>query len=81
MKTVNYTISDETRRFLDALCVFQDFKSKVLYALTALYGDEQGEKFYNAETEQFDKIEHTLWEYMRAQVTSCMFVGMENIEI
>lgn len=81
MGTVNYTISEETRRFLDALNAFQEFKDNFLNALEHQYGEEQGKQFYDAETERYDKIEHTIWEYMRANVTSGMGMGCKNVEI
>jgi len=81
MERVSYTITEETRCFLDALNVFQEFKNDFLTALQNLYGEEQGEQFYNTEKEQFDKIEHTLWEYMRVNVTSGMGMNVAKVEI
>ena len=42
MKTnPTYFVGEESRRYLDALNVFQEFKNALLYALTENYGEQR----------------------------------------
>ena len=53
MKTnPTYYVGEESRRYLDALNVFQELKNALLYALTEMYGEEQGTEFYLSHSEK-----------------------------
>lgn len=82
MKTnPTYFVSDETRRFLDALNVFQEFENAFLYALTEVYGEQQGEQMYLAHVEQYEAMEDTVWDYMRATITQQMGADKNEVTI
>ena len=82
MKTnPTYVIGEDSRRYLDALNVFQEFKNAFFYALTEMYGEEQGAKMYHSHTEQYEAIENTIWDYMRVPFTMKMGADLEQVEI
>ena len=45
-----YTIGEQSRRFLDAFDVFQKFENVLLDALTATYGEDRGTRFFDEGT-------------------------------
>lgn len=82
MKTnPTYYVGEESRRYLDALNVFQEFKNAFLYALTENYGEEQGAEMYHTHTEQYEQIENIIWDYMRVPFTMQMGLETEQVEI
>ena len=81
MATQQYTIGADTRHYLDALNAFAQFKTVFSDALTAVYGEEQGEKFLLSHTEQFDEMERMILDYMRVGLTSEMGTGKKVITI
>lgn len=76
-----YSISEQTRRYLDALNVFTEFTNALHYALTETYGAEQGEQFLLSHTEQFEAIERIVWDYMKIGITQQMGGGLAQVEI
>ena len=76
-----YTISDESRLFLNALDTFQRFENDLLTALQNLYGEEQGEKFYFSHVEQFEGVERIVMDYLRVQFTMQMGGDAVQVEI
>ena len=82
MKTnPTYFVGEESRRYLDALNVFQEFKNALLYALTEMYGEEQGTEFYLSHSEKYEGIENVIWDYMRIPFTQKMGADLEQVEI
>lgn len=81
MATQQYTIGENTRHYLDALNAFAKFTTAFSDALTAVYGEEQGNKFLLSHTEQFEEMERTVLDYMRIGLTSEMGTGKKVITI
>ena len=78
---VTYNVGAKSRRYLDALNVFQEFKNTFLCALTENYGEEQGAEMYHTHTEQYEQIENIIWDYMRVSFTMEMGLQKEQVEI
>lgn len=76
-----YIVGEDSRRYLDALNVFQEFKNAFMYALTEMYGEEQGEQMYLSHNEQYEAIENTIWDYMRVPFTMKMGADLSQVEI
>lgn len=76
-----YFVSDDTRRYLDALNVFTEFTNALSYALTETYGEEQGEQFLLSHTEKFEEIERIVWDYMKIGITKQMGADLNEVEI
>lgn len=76
-----YSISEQTRRYLDALNVFTEFTNALYDALTETYGEEQGEQYLLSHTEQFEAIERIVWDYMKIGITQQMGGGLAQVEI
>jgi len=76
-----YTIGEQSRKFLNALDTFQRFENDFLDALQAQYGEEQGEQFYLKHVEQFEDVERTVMEYLRIQFTILMGTDAETVAL
>ena len=76
-----YTVGDNSRRFLDALDTFQVFKNDLLHALTATYGEERGEQFYNAHGEQLEQVERIVMDYLRPLFAMGMGTQADRVEL
>lgn len=61
----NYTIGEESRRFLDAFGSFQDFRNLYFDALCYLYGDDHGAFLYNEDGDKLDAVERSIMDYIR----------------
>lgn len=79
--TKTYTVGEYSRRFLDALDAFEEFRNHFLDALTYAYGEEQGEKFALSHNEQFEDVQRTVMDYLRVQFTMEMATGNPNVTI
>ena len=73
MKSKQYTIGDNTRRFLDALDTFQEFKNDLLDALTATYGEERGE--------QLEQVDRIVMDYLRPLFVMGMGTQADRVEL
>ena len=76
-----YTVVEYSRRFLDALDAFTQFRNTLLDALTYAYGEEQGEKFSLSHTDEFDNVERIIMDYLRIQFTLEMTPNNRNVTI
>lgn len=81
MKERNFTVGEISARFLNALSDFQEVKDELLFALCAMYGDDDGEKFYNSHAETLDAVERIIMEYLRVQFSYGMACNLTNIEL
>ena len=82
MKTnPTYFVGEESRRYLDALNVFQEFKNALLYALTENYGEQSGTDMYLSHNKEYEGIENIIWDYMRVPFTMKMGADLEQVEI
>lgn len=77
--TKQYTVGEDSRRFLYALDTFQQFKNTFLDALQNLYGEEQGEHLYLEHAPQFEDVERTVMEYLR--VTFTQWLGGDDAQV
>ncbi len=57
-------VSEETAKFIDAMASFEEFRDKFYAALCNLYGEDHGDKLYNAEEYQtaFEAVEKIILE-------------------
>ena len=76
-----YTIGEQSRLFLDALDTFQRFENALLDALTATYGEERGNRFFNDSHEQREAVERVVMDYLRVSFTMQMGTDAEQVTI
>lgn len=76
-----YTVGEDSRRFLYALDTFQQFENALLDALQQVYGEEQGERLYLSHNEQFEGVERIVMDYLRIQFTQGMGANAEQVTI
>lgn len=76
-----YVISEESRQLLSALDKLIEFKEGLLDALTAIYGDKEGEEFFLEHTEKFEDMERIVMDYLRIRFTSERRVNGEAVII
>jgi hypothetical protein len=81
MRTKQYTVGEQSRKFLNALDTFAHFENDLMDALQSQYGEEQGEKMYLQHLPQFEDVERTVMEYLRIQFTQGMGGDAATIEI
>lgn len=67
-----YTIGEYSQKFLDALDALQNAENQFFDALTANYGEERGEEYYQKHVDQFEAVERTIMEYLRILFTQGM---------
>ena len=78
-KKRQYTVGENSRRFLNALDTFQEFENDFLDALQHQYGEEQGEKMYLEHLQQFEDVERVIMEYLRIQFTTTLGGDTEQV--
>lgn len=71
-KQTNYLIGEDTRRYLDALNAFQEFKNALIHAVFTDYGDEAGIDLYSRHDSLFDSVEGVIWAYMKPHIIEHM---------
>lgn len=76
-----YTIGEQSRRFLDALDVFQRFENVLLDALTATYGEDRGTEFFDESHEQRVAVEQVVMDYLRVSFSMQMGTDAERVEL
>ena len=81
MKTKQYTIGEQSQKFLNALDTFQRFENDFLNALQFQYGEEQGEQYYLQHVQQFEDVERTVMDYLRIQFTIQMGTDAETVAL
>ena len=81
MNKKQYTISEESKGFLNALNTFQLFKDELLAALQLQYGEAQGEQFFLSHSAQFEDVERAVMDYLRIQFIQQMGTTAERITI
>ena len=67
MANKTYTIGTATRRYLDALDAFEQFKNVFYNSLTEEYGEQSGDEMFQSHAELFEDVERAVMEYMRIQ--------------
>ena len=81
MANKQYTVGEESRKFLNALDTFARFENDFMDALQNQYGEEQGEKIYLQHLPQFEDVERTVMDYLRIQFTQGMGGDAATVEI
>ena len=76
-----YTIGEQSRRFLDALDAFQRFENVLLDALTATYGEDRGNSFFDESHEQREAVERVVMDYLRVSFSERMGTDAEQVTI
>lgn len=77
-----FTIGEESRRFLEALDALKAFESCFMDALTAQYGEKTGLKFWQERhADKCIEIEQAIMEYLRIQFTWEMGMNKAQISI
>lgn len=77
----NYTVGEDSRRFLDALNAFQVFKCAFLDALVNVYGEQQGDEMYQSHNELLENVEREIMDYLRVLFTQSMVGDAVEITI
>lgn len=77
----NYTVGDDTRLYLDALNVFQEFKNTLIYALSTDYTEQMADDLIARHAELFNTVEGVIWDYMKTHVTERMGTDAQDVEI
>ena len=76
-----YTIGEYSQKFLDALDTLQLAERKFFEALTATYGEETADRYYQEHVDQFEAVERVIMEYLRILFTASMGTAKTQIEI
>lgn len=78
MATIQYTIGDESRPFLDALFAFQAFKDTFFNALQHQYGEDDGADIFHRHNDLLTDVERAVMDYLRIQFSMQMGVRDKN---
>lgn len=76
-----YAVGEYSRKFLDALDAFAQFKNAFIVALTDTYGEQQAEKLYDEHAEQLEDVERTIMEYLRFLFLEKMGTDAQQVTI
>jgi len=76
-----YKVGENSRKFLDALDVFAQFRNAFITALTETYGDDMADNFYSEYAEKLDDVERIIMDYLRVLFLEEMGTGKEIITI
>ena len=76
-----YTVGEQSRRYLVALDTFNLFKNDLFDALTETYGEEQGNEFYNRHVDEFEAVERIVMDYLRVSFAEQMGTDAEHVTI
>ena len=81
MPNKHYTVSDDTRKFLDVLDKYAEFKELYYSTLIEEYGEVTAEERYNDLYDKFAVVEDEIFSEIRNLMVCHMGMGKTEIEI
>ena len=66
----NLRVTSRTAQFVTALELLEKTQEQFLQALQTLYGEEQGDKFFNEKLSVFDSARDTISEFLTLSIVS-----------
>ena len=66
----NLRVTSRTAQFVTALELLEKTQEQFLQALQTLYGEEQGDKFFNEKLSAFDSAKDTISEFLTLSIVS-----------
>lgn len=68
----NLRVTSRTAEFISALNLLEQTREKFLQGLTALYGEEDGNRFFNEKLTAFDSARETISEFLTFSIVSSL---------